>query len=150
MPGIGQVSQLPDYATIAVDAFMPDAQKDNPNVLHLFQPSRPAKTDEASGDVYIFRITAADPSHKPQAMDEVKDQVEHDWRRLQAFELAKADAQKLFDAAKTAGLQSAAGKRAIITTGPYSQIPTVPIPDYTLSTRANDIHPRHLRFARRA
>src|SRR5450432_2711469 len=114
LSGIGQVSQFPDYATVAVDAFMPAAERDNPNVLHLFQPATPSKNNETAGDVYIFRITAADPAHKPASISEVQDQVEHDWRRLQAFDMAKADAQKLLDAAKTVGVESAAGNRTVI------------------------------------
>jgi hypothetical protein len=141
LPGIGLVSQFPDYATVDVDAFMPDAQKDDPDVLHLFQPSRPL-SDQTGGDVYVFRITAADPAHKPANMKEVADQVERDWKRQQAFDLAKGDAQKLFDAAKTAGLPAAAGNRKIITTGAFSQSPGEAIVNYTLSTRAqsNFIH----------
>jgi hypothetical protein len=69
---------------------------------------------------------------------EVKDQVETDWKRQQAYDLAKADAQKTLDAAQKLGLTpAAAGNHPLITTGSFGMSPTAPIEHYDkLSTRA--------------
>ncbi|HMB94802.1 MAG TPA: hypothetical protein VKK61_02055, partial [Tepidisphaeraceae bacterium] len=135
LPGIGQLSQFPDYATTHVETFVPADQKDSANVLHLFQSTKPL-TDYQGGDAYIFRVIAADPSHKPASLAEVKDQVESDWKHAQAYDLAKAEAQKLLDAAKKSGLAAAASSRNLITTGPYALAANAPIENYNkLSVR---------------
>jgi hypothetical protein len=130
LPGIGQVGKVPDYATNYIDVFVPDELKSTPGVLHLFQSSKP-QASSTSGDVYIFRVTAAEPAHKPASLAEVKDQIESDWKHQQAYDLAKADAQKAFDSAQKQGLTpSAVGDHPLITTGEFAMSATAPIENY--------------------
>lgn len=136
LPGVGQVPSFPDFVTTAAEAFVPADQKDQPGVLSPFEPSRPIQDE--SRNTYVFRIAAADPSHKPATIDEVKDQVVFDWKRAQAFGMAKAEAAKVLEAARSDGLSAAAGRMnlKLITTGEFSKLPSVPIENYSLSTRA--------------
>jgi hypothetical protein len=140
LPGIGQINQFPDFVTNYIDPFAPAELRSNPNVLHLFQPSKPqpASSTPTGGDIYIFRVTAADPAHKPASLAEVKDQVETDWKHQQAYDLAKADAQKTYDAVQKLGLTpAAAGNHEIITTNSFGMSASAPIEHYDkLSTRA--------------
>ncbi|HEY7089229.1 MAG TPA: hypothetical protein VH518_14125, partial [Tepidisphaeraceae bacterium] len=126
-----------EYAIANAEPFLPADHHQQANVLSLNAPSKPL-TDSLSGATWFFRITDAQPAHRPASADEVKDQVTADWKRAQALELAKADAQKLADAAKTKGLAAAAtsaGHR-FVTTGGYPKSPTFSIENYPLSTRA--------------
>src|SRR5205814_5369852 len=66
LPGIGQARSFAAYATMFVEPFLPEAQRHTPNVLAILQPSQVLPDDR--GNNYIFRVTAADPSHKPASM----------------------------------------------------------------------------------
>lgn len=132
LPGIGQTEQFGEYAVILAQPFQAAADKDRAGVLKLFKSS-PLRTD-AEGNRYFFRLTATDASHKPASIDAVKEQVELDWKKNQAIELAKADAQKLLEAAKTTELEKAAGDRKVIQTGEFPA--SVPVVDnYSLTSR---------------
>jgi hypothetical protein len=136
LPGIGPVFQFAEQATTYAEAFVPESEKSRPEVLSLYEPSR-AMVD-ALGNNYIYRIIEADPAHKPATLDEVKEQVAYDVKRAAAMELAKADAQKLLDQAKTVGLHPAAEQAGlkVIMTGPFSAMAATPIKDYTITTRS--------------
>ncbi|HVT87335.1 MAG TPA: hypothetical protein VHD56_00650 [Tepidisphaeraceae bacterium] len=134
LPGLGKVPSLPDYVTNAAEPFVTPEMKTAPGIMHLYQPSRPVTDDDQN--IFIFRITAADPAHQPAKIDEVKDQIEQDWKRATAFDLAKQDATKLLDAARGPGLDVAAGGDKLITTGFYSVNTMIPIDNYKLSTES--------------
>jgi hypothetical protein len=139
LPGIGQAEPFAQYAITAAEPFVPPAEKDKPMVLSLFEPSKPI-VDE-SQNVYVFRITAADPAHKPASLDEVRQQVEQDKRKAQAMELAKSAATKLLEAARAKGLadavaSGAAGDRKLVMTGFYTIGSPGGIPAYNLSADA--------------
>lgn len=144
LPGIGQARDFADSAIALAEAFLPAGQTGSPNALSLFEPSKPI-VSEGDQDVYFYRITAAEPSHRPVTLDEVRNQVERDWRRSQAYELAKADALKKFELAKVSGLESAADGRKILTTGAFHMSTTIPIENYPLSTPAQEIFISRLR-----
>jgi hypothetical protein len=123
------------YATIVAAPFVSETSIDKSEVLDLYEPSRPMS--DLDRNTYIYRITAAEKTHKPATMDEVKEQVEKDWRRARAFDLAKADAQKLADEAKKVGLKEAAGDSVIIA-GPFSSASMGSIENYNLPITATD------------
>lgn len=56
---------------------------------------------------YIMRIVAVAPSAPPASMDEVREQLVKDWKTVQAFALAKAEAEKLAARAREVGLDIA-------------------------------------------
>jgi hypothetical protein len=47
------------------------------------------------GNLYIYRIAAADPAHEPKTLDEVRDRVVEDLKRLAAYQTRQADAAEL-------------------------------------------------------
>jgi hypothetical protein len=115
MPGVGPVAEQAFYLA---EPFVPAGQKGEPEVLSLFEPSQArAGTDGAH---HVIRVTATDPSHPPQSLAEVREKAAEDFKRLWAWEQAKAEAQKLLAAARSSGgLQSAAGERPVVTAGPF-------------------------------
>ena len=83
----------------------------------VWEPT-PVFTD-AKEDMLIARATAADPTHVPASLDEVKERVTADVKTAAAFEKAKQAAQQALDAAaKNKWLASVAaeqGKKLITT-----------------------------------
>jgi hypothetical protein len=123
IPGIGSADAmfgqqfLPFniYATALAAPFGKNALSEALPQIQKFEPSRPL-TDSASDTTYIFRIIDADPAHKPADSRDVLQKIEEDLRTQQAYDLAKADAQKLTDAAKSGSLRAAAiaAKKSVI------------------------------------
>lgn len=134
LPGIGEASSFPEYALTTIDPFMAPQIGNQAAVVSVFEPSKPLSDN--GGSTHYFRVIAAETSHSPATMDEVKDKVEQDWKRLTAFEAARADANKMLDAAKQPGLDVVAGDRKLIMTGFYGNSPMIPIPDYPLATQS--------------
>jgi hypothetical protein len=136
LPGIGQVIGYADMATVLAEPFVPQDQRNRPEVLSLYEPSRPMP--DALGNTYLWRITDADPSHRPALVEEVREQAIYDWKRAQAMALAKDDAQKLLEQAKSTGLKEAAEQAGLklAMTGFYSPYSREPIDNYSVSSRA--------------
>jgi len=126
------------YATIYAQQFMDDALKNSPESslgLALWQPSR-VVVDQTESNFYFFRLTAADPAHKPP-MDQVKDKVLADWKLSAAYDMASDAAHTLLADARDHGLAAAAkaaGNKTVITADPFqpaailsnsSTIPTI-------------------------
>jgi hypothetical protein len=91
-------------------------------VLAMWEPT-PLFTNELLTQTVVARATAADPTHAPASLDEVKDKVVADTRLAMAYEKAKQSAQAMVDAAKSGKwLQSVANEqnRKTITTGSFS------------------------------
>jgi hypothetical protein len=94
------------YITSRVNPFFSDDDKkklaqargDN-KLIAVWEPA-PIFRD-ARDDLMIARPTAADPSHVPASLDEVKDKVTADVKMAAANELAKKAAQAALDAAKS-------------------------------------------------
>ena len=122
LPGIGD-SYAPDrnpfwkYAT----SFAGGGGLNLPVPLQVWQPSPPLM--DFRRNVYIFRLTAAEPPQPPASQEMVARQVESDWRTAQGYEQAKQAARKLLEIAKTAGLTQAAipGGEMVLTAnaGPF-------------------------------
>jgi hypothetical protein len=73
-------------------------------------------------DAYIFRVTAADPSHTAP-LDDVRDRVINDWKLARAYDMALGAAQATLLTAQTDGLQSAAnsvGRPQLLTTHEFN------------------------------
>jgi hypothetical protein len=124
LPSIGAAATedgqtLAEYATSAAQPFLDDAHKDDIGALALFAPSHPLR--DTAGNVYVFRLTAADPAHAPASAAEVAEAVAADVKAAAAFEQAKADATKVLEQAKQSGLKQAgqSAQRNVITVGPF-------------------------------
>lgn len=137
IPGIG-TAHTPNFDEFPRYALTFTGQPVSATVvpLQVWEPSQPLT--DAQQNAYIFRLTAAEPSHPPKDMAPIAKQVEHDWRLAQAYELAKQAAQKLLDASKSVGLAQAArtGSLRMITTGDFSPSGSRPIPNYPLTDTA--------------
>ncbi|MDQ3441132.1 MAG: SurA N-terminal domain-containing protein [Planctomycetota bacterium] len=108
-----------DYATNAAEAFRPAERREDPAALALYEPSRVLR--DIGNNVYLVRLTAADPAHAPASIAEVADAVRNDVIAAAAFEQAKADATKLLDQAKQSGIKRAAqsAQKNVLTVGPF-------------------------------
>ena len=91
-----------------------------------------------AGEGYAFRVTEASPSRQPASLEEVRDAVLADERRMEAFEIARREGKALFEAAAK-GLQPAARAAgvAVISTGEFSR--QGPIPEAPPDLRENPL-----------
>ena len=141
LPGIGTARRQPSGASFAnyviqfAEPFMPVPQSADPAaVLSVLEPSQPV--EDISGNVYLFRLTDAQPAHAPQSLAEVREQVEADYRAGQAYDRAVEAARQLAEAAKKQGLAQAAAAAGlkVITTGTIGRgmfgLPPTTIPSY--------------------
>ena len=108
-----------DYVTNAAEAFLPAERREDPTALSLFEPSRVLR--DIGNNIYLVRLTAADPAHAPASMAEVADAVRNDVVAAAAFEQSKTDATKLLEQAKQSGLKQAAqsAQKSVLTVGPF-------------------------------
>ncbi len=92
-----------------------------PKALESWQPSQMLR-DEAN-NVYVFRLTASDNARKPSGLDEVKEQVEKDWRLAQSMKLAREAADAFMAAAKEKGFATTtqASKKPLLTSDYFSR-----------------------------
>lgn len=138
LPGIGTASDdkgnFVSYAIQKAAAFAPKDQHNASGLMRLLEPS-PILHDD-SGDAFIFRLTAAQPAHRPADKSEVKDQIVSDVRRMEAYRMAKQAADQLLQAVNQAGnLQSAAATagRNVIQTGAFRNRAMEPIENYPIN-----------------
>lgn len=61
-----------------------------------------------AGNVYFFTVLDARPRSQPDTPMEIRDQLEANWRRLRAYELLEAQADRAADLAARSGLTAAA------------------------------------------
>jgi hypothetical protein len=108
-----------DYVTNAAEPFLPAERREDPTALSLFEPSRVLR--DIGNNIYLVRLTAADPAHAPASIAEVADAVRNDVVAAAAFEQAKADAMKLLEQARQSGLKQAAqsAQKNVLTVGPF-------------------------------
>ncbi len=139
IPGIGQAMLIgteppfpaPQYLMSYSASFLPPDRRGDTNVLQEFEPTRPMQ--DSSGVVYIARVSGAQPTHKPEALAEVEPLVRADVTNKAAYDLAKADATKLLDAARKTDLKTAAAGKSLVTVGPLTVQPGAPIPGLLVS-----------------
>jgi hypothetical protein len=143
LPSIGQAElrrnvytpgmKFPEVALTYVEAFGHESTgRDLSPTLSMLQPS-PVLTDEQD-NLHIYRLTGADPAHAAREMAPFAEQVEKDYRTAEAMKLAKAQADKLAEAAKKEGLDAAAkatGRKFLIS-GTINASGIAPSPDLTL------------------
>jgi hypothetical protein len=136
IPGLGEArvgqEDLGTFLENSVAAFVSAARNQEGGLLHRMQPSSPLR--DMLGNIYIMRVTDADPTHVPPSVAEVQDQVRADWVTSQAYQLAKSPADKLLGEAKVNGLKSAAQQSGLsaITTGVFMNRPNAQIGNYTV------------------
>ena len=123
LPGVGEahLRGAPMGSNVMMGAlpFVPEAQRKEGGWLRVMEPTQPMVDQNDS--VYIVRLSAAEPSHKPASLAEVESQVRTDLLTAHAYELAKADAQKLLEVARQLGsLKNAAGGRPVVSAGPLT------------------------------
>lgn len=139
LPGIGTAAddKGQSFLSLAIQkaaAFAPKDQHGGSGLLRVWEPS-PILHD-GSGDVYVFRLTAAEPAHRPADKSEVKDQIVADVKLMEGYKLAKQAAEQLLQAANQAdSLKTAAtaAGRNVILTGPFRNRAMEPIENYPIS-----------------
>ena len=141
LAGVGQAHlngvPMASYVMSMTAPFVPEAQRKEGDWLRVLEPTRPMEDPNES--IYIVRVSAADPSHKPASIAEVEQQLRADLLTARAYELAKADAQKVVAEARRQGsLKAAAGDRTIVTAGPLTNRPGQVIPPLALTGEAAD------------
>ncbi len=118
VPGIGSSSTTPLAGTARVffsNAIfnvqgiveMPDdADADRSQFLSLHQTYPSALTDR-DGHVYLFRVVSMDPAHTPTEVADQRDQVIEDLKLQRAFGQAVAQAERLAEDSRAAGIAPA-------------------------------------------
>jgi len=105
--------------------------------LSVMEMSEPFRGPE--GEWYAFRVTEASPSHQPASLDEVRDEVLADVRRMETFEIARREGKELFEAAAAKGLLAAAraAGATLVVSGEFSR--RGPIPEAPADLRENHL-----------
>ena len=83
---------------------------DDPETARFFRnlyETCPRPVVDHEGNAYVFRTIAVQPAHAPASLDEVREQVIADLRRVRAGEQARARAEQLAERAKAVGLKAA-------------------------------------------
>ena len=94
------------YATSMAEPFVKGTPQPGAGTIKLFEPSR--LMDDYEGSQYIYRLTAAYPSHKPADSREALQQIEQDLRTAGSYDLARADAAKVLEDSHHTSLRAAA------------------------------------------
>ena len=146
LAGVGQAHlngvPMGSYVMSTALPFIPEAQRKEGGWLRVMEPTRPMV--DPNDSIYIVRISAAEPTHRPAGIAEIEPQLRADLLTARAYELAKADANKLLEQARQQGLKSAAGDRPIVTAGPLTHREGQVVPPLALTGPAAD------RFVNRA
>lgn len=82
---------------------------------------------DLTGNHYYFRITAARPAGEPESLDEVREQVVADIKRMRAYEILKDEIDKAGTAALTGGLEAALGSLTLSETASVTVNPAGPL-----------------------
>jgi hypothetical protein len=129
--GSGQnMVSFPQYAFLA-QALVEGNETRTYKPLATFEPSQTLA--DADDTRYIFRLTAAEKSHRPASVAEVSEQVEADLRRLAAHQLAVQAAKQKLPRAAEAGVDAAADGQPVLDSGLLSADMPVFIPGLDLS-----------------
>lgn len=135
LPGIGRASvdrggrsePFVDYVLSARALLGTDGQHPLRSLaLQALMPSVPLASPD--GGVHLFRLIEVQPSRVPDTIDEVRDQVARDARRVRAYELLKQQSQTLLEQAQADGLQEWASRQGLMA----KQLPPLPkrVPGY--------------------
>jgi hypothetical protein len=135
----GNQMRLPEYLTTRAEAFAPADERNDPDVLSRFEPSQPLRDD--IDNIYIVRVTDAEPAHAPKDMSLVAEAVKNDYVAAQSFERAKEAAAKLLAASEQAGSLTEGAKtmgRNVVAVGPVSSRPNQEIPNFPLTSPSSE------------
>lgn len=145
LPGIGSSATsdgtpFAQYVMAAAEPLVPETQRrDETNVLRLWEPSTVLREagGSALGDIYIARLTEAQPEQAPKSLEQVRDAVVKDVIAAEQLARAREAAGKLLDAAKQSGLTAAATQagKTLISTGSFDG-QGMEVPGYSLSAEA--------------
>lgn len=132
--GRGRVSTLPTYIFSALRDIQPTLRP-GADVLDLFQPT---PVFESDSEAIVARVVAVDPSHPPENLDKVREDVTKDVLNNLANQKAEEYARSLVDSARRNNLDGVAGTRKIIaSTKPFGlpdlsnpYLPPEPLPGY--------------------
>lgn len=83
--------------------------------------------EDESGNLYVYRVTAAQKSHEPANVDEMRQVVESDLRKLSAYKKLQVEALALAQVAQTKDFAEAAknGGFSATTTPPFTRLKAV-------------------------
>ena len=127
LAGIGQ-SRLADNLRVDFTSFVLSARELNPSKDNPLLPRRlqvglvGSPLMGIDGSRYLFRLTAAEPSHQPGSLDEVRGKVTRDARRLNAYKKLLDES----DAWRTQGVDQ--GLEAVATRADTTVVPLPPTP----------------------
>ncbi|MEI8197729.1 MAG: hypothetical protein WCI73_17685, partial [Phycisphaerae bacterium] len=118
LPGIGRAAlktQTVGYPFAVLAQHVREIKHDQKDpTLRLLQVGfeGPILTDE-EGNLYVYRIVDASPSHVPAKLEEVQDAVARDLRRRQTFDFYVQAGQDIARAANTRSLAAVAAEREL-------------------------------------
>ncbi len=78
-----------------------------PSAVLMTRQTDPRTRRPSPRQPFVMRVVAVAPSAPPASIDEIREQLVKDWKLVQAFALAKAEAEKLVARAKEVGLDAA-------------------------------------------
>ncbi len=115
VPGLGQATVsdgTPSGTPLRTAAFRVKGISDpktTPQSVNVLEPG-PLAISRVPGrlhQAYLYRVVAVAPAAPPASLDDVRPQLIEDWKNMRAFELARAEAERLLAAARTVGLVAA-------------------------------------------
>jgi hypothetical protein len=119
LPGLGRAVLVGrrevEFVPYVMSAREMEPARDNPLIplrLQVGIPSEPLRS--ADGSYHVFRLTDAEPERSPASLDEVRDQVEADARRLAAFRLLLSEQPQWVQRARAEGIEPIADELDLI------------------------------------
>ncbi|MEX0885240.1 MAG: hypothetical protein WD009_02270 [Phycisphaeraceae bacterium] len=113
LPGLGDavLEDRPDLPLTAYVASVRELEpgEENPLVVRRLQVGLASSVlRDQAGSRYIFRVRDAEPAREPASLDEVRDEVEADVRRLKAHERLVGERSQWLERARSEGLEALA------------------------------------------
>lgn len=112
MPGLGKATvDFRDFPA-PISFYLRSARKLDPEgqsplaTLRLQENVHSRIVYDAAGNAYVFRLTAVEPAHEPESVDEpgVRDVVVKDLKTLEVYETMLKEKQQFLDTARNEGL----------------------------------------------
>lgn len=118
LPQIGR-SALASRPEVDLASYVKSAREMNPEAGNELTPLRlqvgvPSQPMRSATGYHLFRLTAAEPARSPASLDEVREQVTQDARKLAAYRLLEQDRERLLAQAKERGLQAVADEMGLV------------------------------------
>jgi len=115
------------FATHVKDLLPPGAKDPLGRFFLEVGPEGPMLANPA-GDLFVYRVTAAEKSHAPASLDEVRPQVIEDLKKIASYQRAQAEAKEIARQARSGDLLgiAAAKKLEAHTSKDITQTDTIP------------------------